>query len=162
MSGAVLFNQRGSRENLALDRSAEQLAQDLNRALSLAIRTRSYSCSSGSLTGYGIFANQANPSEYYLYADCDGDQKYKSANDDIIETRFLETRIVITRTQPGPASGPNTGTSITYEPPDPTVFFRQKLGMGFGTSGRITLATASDLTVTKIVVINIRGRVTIE
>jgi prepilin-type N-terminal cleavage/methylation domain-containing protein len=165
ISGIFFASQNRSRDSLALERAAHQVAQDLNRAMEFSLRTRSHTCATGTLNGYGVYANYLVPNSYIIFADCDGNKTYNADGipccpDDIIETRPLEAGVVISDTSPR-AGAPKPGTSFTYEPPDPTVTFCRSNGCS-GTTAWIELAAASDSSIVKTVRINNRGRVLIE
>ena len=160
-AGVFFVSQNRGGGSLAVERSAHQIAQDLNRATEFAIRTRSHTCTAGTgLSGYGIFVDAVvMPDSYILYADCDSNRVYQAANDDIIETRFLENGAYILSS--APTAGGTFGTSFTYEPPDPSFFFRNDSG-GVGPGPDIVIAATADSTIIKTVNINDKGVVTID
>lgn len=122
LTGTVLvLGRQGSRE-LALVRSAERLAFDLERAKALALQTRSFA---GAIPcGYGIFFSQRSGenTSYILYADtregaitcASGDIKRQDSSEDV-EVIPLERRIEIVSLFPSE----NEWLYVVFAPPRP-------------------------------------------
>lgn len=141
---------------LALDRAAVKLSQDIKRALEFSLSTRSHTCATGSISGYGIFLNDANEKEYLIFADCNGNYMYDYGQgiDDDIEIIPLGIESQILTVSEG-------YISIMFVPPDPTVFIRDFLGRDF-TSANVVLSLRNDVSTNKTLTINAKGVVSIQ
>ena len=108
-------NYRSAQQQLALQRSASKLTQDIRRTQEMAMSTEELS--TGDLPpGYGIYLKQGD-SDYLLYADINpaaGNEKYDFGNDKIVETIDMEKGIEIKSISPA-------SMSINFKPPDPKV-----------------------------------------
>lgn len=120
---AITFpNYRSTQQQLVLQRSASKLAQDIRKVQEMAISAKECppSICGGSEPiippGYGIYLHQGD-SDYLLYADvnpADGNEKYDSGNDKVVETIEMEKGIEIKSVSPA-------SMSINFKPPDPKV-----------------------------------------
>ncbi|OHA70595.1 MAG: hypothetical protein A3D64_02140 [Candidatus Wildermuthbacteria bacterium RIFCSPHIGHO2_02_FULL_49_9] len=109
---------RSGQQGLALDRAVHKAGQDVRRAQELALRAQAYSCDKGSIYGYGVFFNQASPSSYILFAECDSaNVGYDQEDDTVVETIQLQNGIEIASVSTGQAS-------IVFVPPAPLVFLK--------------------------------------
>jgi prepilin-type N-terminal cleavage/methylation domain-containing protein len=118
MYGIIFINHRQSGQVLALQRSANKLAQDIRRVEQYAMAATPNSVCMGNLNykyGSGIYFDTGQPDQYILFADCDyTDIGYDSSIDSPIETINLEKGITITSLSGSPLT-------ITFSPPDPKV-----------------------------------------
>ncbi len=112
MTGLVLANYRSGEKNLALQRSAHKLSQDLRRAQEMATSAREFQEQTPP-GGYGIYLNLLQPDRYVLFADLDGGLDYDTGED--VETLELEENIDIDSLSPG------SPLTIVFSPPDPSV-----------------------------------------
>lgn len=119
---AITFpNYRSTQQQLALQRSASKLAQDIRKVQEMAISAKECppSICGGSEPiippGYGIYLKQGD-SDYLLYADINpaaGNEKY-NAGDALVKTIPLEKGVKINDVSPA-------SMSINFKPPDPKV-----------------------------------------
>ncbi len=154
LSLLVTINWRGSQNNLALQRSAVKVSQDIKRTAELSLRGQPFSCATGSITGYGIYFMSAS-SSYIIFADCNNNQRYDAgpAGDGIAETLALEAGVVILAVSQNPLS-------IVFIPPDPAVWINQSQSPS--ASFTITLALQNNPSVTKSITINSKAVVSIQ
>ena len=104
------------KEQLAVQRSANKLSQDIRlvmeRAMSALEKTE---CSSLISTyRHGIYLTEDNPDKYILFADCNGNNQYDAA-DVLIKEEVFETGVEICDLTPN-------FVNIVFEPPDPTIY----------------------------------------
>ena len=118
----ILANYEPGEQNLALQRTVHQVAQDVRRTQEMSMSARkSSACSDDVPTGgYGIYFYDPaiNQTSYVLFADCDGNENYGAGEEvgDLIE---IEEGVgVYTLTSGG--AGVSTLT-IIFKPPDPMV-----------------------------------------
>ena len=159
---------RQSGFQLALNRSASKLAQDLRMAEQMAMGASV--CPTGSpcagqiSPGYGINLNLGN-TNYGLYSDKNNDQDYDPSGDDQIETLNLEKRIIIEKIYKFPIGGSSEEEaaefSINFKPPDPEVKLSCN-GADLNDYVRIVLALESNPTITKTVRVNRFGLIEVE
>ena len=117
LTAMTLPNYRAGSQQLALQRSAHKLAQDLRRAEELALSSQAF----GDQTpqGYGVYFNKSQSSRYILFADLDGNHQYSGLSDEKVEEITLEGKVVISGLSPEFASV----LTIVFTPPDPSVYF---------------------------------------
>lgn len=164
LSTAVLFNFRTGEKQLALQRSANKVAQDIRRAQEMAMSARecpSSLCGGGGGVpeGYGIFFEISLNNEYLLYADKSPGNGFYDAADTDIETIFLEKGIIIQDINTPPKK-----VSINFGPPDPVTKIKYPYG-GSGTEVNdaiITLAIETNLNQTKTVRVSRAGLIYVE
>jgi type II secretion system protein H len=146
MTAVVLTNYRGGNQQLALDRSANKLAQDIRRAQGMAMSTAQ--CPSGTDCAgqvpprYGIYMGNsaAEKSYYWIFADCvkggcsTDDGIWGPSEDEKVETQHYETGVEFVGWEaadcftcscgapsdcPDCLPGGQKRTNITFKPPDP-------------------------------------------
>ena len=158
LSALVTINWRGSQDNLALQRSAVKVSQDIKRAAELSLRGQSFSCATGSITGYGIYFDIASPNSYLIFADCNNDQTYNAgpAGDGVIPNAVapLESGVIISAVT-------SSAVSIVFVPPDPTVTIKNGSGAAL-LSAQITLSLQNNPSSTKVMTVNSKGVVSIQ
>ena len=78
LTAVVLINYRAGNQQLALDRSAHKLAQDIRIAQEMAMSPREECGATGVFRGsYGIYLHRVQyPNSYLLFADCNDDKAY--------------------------------------------------------------------------------------
>jgi len=103
------------KEQLAVQRSANKLSQDIRlvmeRAMSALEKTE---CTSSSTYRHGIYLDENEPDKYILFADCNDNNQYDSA-DVLIKEEVFETGVEIYDLTPN-------FVNIVFEPPDPTIY----------------------------------------
>jgi len=131
LAAIALVNYRQGKEELALERAASKLAQDIRRAQEMAMgaqeepKCKKFGVGNDSYHGeysnsYGIAFNLNGPDSgaYLLFADCNplpvGAPIYNSAVDSDEPIGTVE----ITKAQISTSTN-----SIIFKPPDPTVYF---------------------------------------
>ena len=111
-SALVFPNFRQGEKNLALERSATKLVQDLSRIREMAMSAKEFTGAPATFKGsYGI-KFETNSSNYILFADLDNDQILDSG--EAIESPALEKKVKIS------VLSPASPLIITFTPPDPT------------------------------------------
>jgi len=95
----LISNFTKTRSQFALSRTAYKFAQDIRRVQGMALSTSQYRDSEGVLhqvEGYGVYVDLANPKQYVMYADVDGNRFYDgSITDYVVETVNLEPGVVM-------------------------------------------------------------------
>lgn len=125
MTGLILPNWKSGEQSLALDRVAHKAGQDVRRAQELSMRAEAFTCTTGSISGYGVFFDQNTPTSYILFAECNGNNMYNDGVDGIVggEGITLESGIEIF------SLSPSEEVSIVFEPPTPRVFVNGQEGV---------------------------------
>ena len=124
LSLIILPNYYSAKQQLALQRSAFKLAQDIRAVQEMAISTEELSTGFPQ-GGYGLymFFDDEDPTpqnSYILFGDINNNQKYGPGTDvQIGETKFLESKVRI-------KSLNKAKTNIVFVPPDPQVFLSGK------------------------------------
>lgn len=162
-----------SRNQLALQRAANKLAQDIRRAEQMAMSTKECDICGGIIPsgGYGIYlatTTWPNPEGYtaYFYADTSSvaQERYDSG-DQIIETISLEKEVRI-KTVEDTLFVPNRKKfSVNFKSPDPVInLMRWDPGAEQQLIGDllITLSLKEDATKTKSIRVNKVGLIYIE
>lgn len=117
LSLIIFPSYQNARQNLALQRSASSLAQDIRRVQEMAMSAQEYSDCLGTddyKYGYGIYLEESEAAKYKLFADCNGDGNYSSGADEIVEEVEFEKEVEISQ-----LSSPSL--KIIFTPPDPIV-----------------------------------------
>lgn len=160
LSGIVLVNYKSFGDQFALQRSANQLAQDIRRAQEMAMSakecTHPTACPSGGVPsgGYGVYIDKFQNDRYFIYADNNADEYYSSG--EAIETIYLEKEVIILSLVP-----PSANFSINFKPPDPTIKIKDVAGQD-KENITITIALKTDNTRTKTITVNKAGLVEIK
>ncbi len=153
LSAIIIPNYKDAQASFALERSAHKLSQDIRRAAEMALAAEE--CCGGIIPPrYGIYISM---SELVLFADTKPPKGIYSDQDDIIDTLDLEDKVFIKDINVG--SPPKT--SITFEPPAPTVAIKWDNESDPGADVIITLAR-SDSSETKKVIVSRSGLVSVE
>ena len=139
LSALVLPNYRTGESQLALQRSANKLAQDIRRAQEMAMSAKEFE---GVVPpgGYGINF-QTNLTSYILFADLNNNKVFDSG--EAIETLSLERGVKISNLSPA------SPLTISFTPPDPTV--------NINPSNSLAIITLSNNGQTKIIKVNKAG-----
>lgn len=159
LSALLLLNWRAGGESLAVDRAAHQLAHDMRAALERALGGQTFSACAD-ISGYGVHFDEATPSCYLLYAECNGNSTYEGQNcegggsgpDAAVEIVDLERGVAIQSVSPGPKA------DVLFTPPEPQV----SLKPGNPSEVHIVLRSLKTPTKTKTIKINKRAVVDID
>lgn len=147
LSALIFPNFNSGEKNLALDRSAAKLAQDLSRVREMAMSAKEFTGAPATFKGaYGI-KFETNSFNYVLFADLDNDQIFDSG--EAIETLALEKRVKIS------VLSPASPLTITFTPPNPTT----NINPPATSSAAVTLTNDSR---TKNIKVNKAGLINIE
>ena len=152
MTALVVPNWRTGETTLALDRAAHKLAQDVRKATELAQRAQFYQCTTGTISGYGMYISTGTPISYTLYVECNGNQEYNTGVDAVFQTTVLENRIQIDS-----ATTPSS-FSILFVPPVPTITIQP----GDPSQAQVTLSVVDDPSRFKIITITNKGIIDID
>ncbi len=117
ITALTLPNYKAGERQFALQRSAHKLSQDLRRAQQLAISAEEFEGQVPS--GYGIYLNKNQPTQYILFVDLNSDGQYSGLSE-IVEEINLEKRVKITELNPIEM---DSSLTITFRPPDPATIF---------------------------------------
>lgn len=132
LSTIILANYSAGQKELALQRAAHKLAQDIRRTQEMAMSSKDFgNPPTPSKGGYGIYFNVNEPNHYILFADCDNDKSYDvdgsaftcfsaeqfTGYSELVEDISLEKSVKI--------GGISSGLSlyITFVPPNPDADF---------------------------------------
>ena len=180
MTAVVFVNYQPGNQQLALNRSAHKLAQDIRRAQEMAMS----SAEVGGVVPHGVgivMAIRGGPAQspvprsttkYYIYADMDGSGELEGANeipqapDIVISTVDFERGVRIAEIDINTVDSSALHRAlVNFSPPDPEVNIIKKTGSDTyddGTEMRIILELESDSSKTKTVVINNAGLIYVE
>lgn len=148
ITALTLPNYQLGDQQLALQRTAHKLAQDLRRTQEMAVSSREFA---DEVPGaYGLFLDKDLPTQYLIFADLDGDRAYSGA-DGLVEQISLEKEIQIQDISP---IAPNNSLTVVFVPPDPLTVF-----VPDATSASIILASPSQQ---KTVQVNQVGLIAVE
>lgn len=158
LTGIVLINYQEGQKQLALQRAANKLAQDIRRVQEMAMSAQEYN---GAIPagGYGVYFIDSSPNSYILFADCTVPPNYVY-NDtgnpcaggfpEKIQEIELEKSIIIDNLSASPLD-------ITFVPPDPTIYFNTAT-----TSSLESIQLSVSSGQTKTIKVNGAGLITIE
>lgn len=111
-----------AKDQLSVQRSASQLAQDIRFTMEKAISIEKYDCSSGSETyQYGVYFDTNDPDSYIIFADCNNNSEFDSSTDEVINKIDFESKVKIDSLSYGNTT--ENSFSIVFIPPDPKVMF---------------------------------------
>jgi len=160
LAALLLTNYRSGQRQLALDRAASKLAQDIRRAQEMAMAVKEEEGCLGHEDykyGYGINFDK-DDNKYILFADCNGNKKYKEETPDLDVPLFNPdfNKVAIDS-----FSGLGDRLDITFEPPDPFVYFYGPGELDVA-NVFIVLKVKNDPSKTKTITVNKAGLITIE
>lgn len=123
LSAILLPNYQNFRKQLALQRSAVKLAQDIRSAQGMAIAAEELPGGGVCQTGYGVYFDKdwENGEKYRIYADTSEGNEFFTSTDTVLEEIKLEKGIFISY-----IDTPNKRISVNFRPPDPVVKIREK------------------------------------
>lgn len=105
-------------KQLAIDRAATRLVQDIRKAQELTMSAQKFS-GAYPQGGYGIYFPPSAPDRYYLFADSNGDRLYSGT--ELVEQVDVEGRVSITNKT---ANFDN----VTFKAPEPMVLLNDSSG----------------------------------
>lgn len=108
-----------AKQQLAVERSANKLAQDTRLVIEKAMSAQEEPACVGEPNygyGYGISLKSNEPGKYTLFADCNGNGSYNPGQDEFIEQSPIEFEDGIEI-----ESLSRNNLDIVFEPPDPTI-----------------------------------------
>jgi len=128
---------QGSQRELALQRAANKLAEDLRRAQGMAMAAKEFG---GTIPrgGYGAYFNLASSTSYVLFADTDGGRDYDKPTEKVKKIE-IESGVQISNLSPASL------LNITFTPPDPTTLIN-----GTTTTATIVLQIDNSTTSVKV------------
>ena len=152
LTALILPNYKSGSHQLALQRSAQKLAQDIRRAQEMAMSSKKVS---GQIPyGFGIHLDSSSEDSYILFADLNNNHHRDAIIDQDLETIKLESGIKISSLLPVSAF------SVVFVSPDPTVWIND--ASSGVTTAQITLATKINLNNKQIISVNNAGLITVE
>lgn len=150
--GVSYFGYRERGQELALQRAAQKLVTDIERAREMAMSARKLEGSEIIPEGgYGFNFNISSPFQYILFADLPSPNKIYSGATERVETISLETGIKLI------GLVPSSPLNIVFLAPSPDTFIQA----GAVNSAEITIAIESSPSKTKKIYINAAGLVSI-
>ena len=175
----VLYNYGQFNDNLALSSAGQEMAIAIRQAQTYGINVREISVGTGNFTAaYGVYFNPgSNPSNYYIFADTDGNKAYNAGsgcgtgNTECVEQLTLRNGVKITsicdgtNTCPPPPGGSSVkNMTVTYTRPNPdaSINFLNNGGQIKASSptGKVTLTSPKLKTLT--VTIESTGQVSVQ
>ncbi len=128
LSTLVLASHHNSQKKYALSQATQQLISDLRKAQNMAMSGVDIE---GQYYGYGVYVRrQDSDISYIFYGDKtlpDGNNKYNSGTDDVLETVNLPNQIKIQSTNPA------SKIDVFFRPPDPVTYINAPSGVNPGT-----------------------------
>ena len=168
ISTVFLANYKLGQQQFILLRVSYKLAQDVRRVQSMAGLTE-LSCKKFDNEfhpdykyGYGINFKMSEETQYLLFADCDGNEKY-SGNDELMETVDIDIELLgfeigakIKDLKIDDSSV--SKLSIVFSPPDPSVFIKSGSD---GDLAEIIITLREDITSARSIIVNKAGLIDI-
>lgn len=150
---------QSARQQLALQRAASKLVQDIRMIQEMAMSTKEIDGGIPS-GGYGVYLRKvpvSQTSHYVLFADKNNNHKYDSGSGagETIEQIFFENKIKIKNLD-------GNHLNIIFMPPDPTTSLRDGDGNELVSSSISIEISLQDETKTKIIGVNKVGLITVE
>lgn len=167
-TGLTLVNYKSGGKYLALQRSANQLSQDLRKAEQKAMSTtKCEECGVPAIIpegGYGIYFEEGttNGKKYILYADRDGAGIYDFGDTQVGGDILIESGVYIDKIEiiKNSVSSFPSDASVNFQAPEPLIIISN--GVSGGDKVIITLALESDPAKTVTVEVNTAGLVEIK
>lgn len=157
LTALIIPGWRAGEGSLAIERAASKIEQDIRRAVELSQHAKWYACTPNPperIAGYGIYFDVNIPQSYFIFADCNNNQKYDSGTDGLVETIAVESPAKISSATQG-------AFQITIVPPDPTFFIKNTSG-GTITGNVEIILFLENSSQTKTITINQKGVVSIQ
>ena len=149
LTAVILPNFRSAEKQLALQRSAHKLSQDIRKTQEMAMSAKTFNSYVPS-GGYGIHFRLSWKTYYKIYADTNNNQQY-DGGDGEVETVNLEKGVYIKNVSP-------SSLSVNFKPPDPTTKITTETNAD-SAAAIITLSLEADSAKEKNIRINRAGLV---
>ena len=159
----VLANYRKGGQQLALNRAAHKLTQDIRRAQELAMSSTPFGTGPSPLVpfGYGIFFTISEEKSYSLFADVNGN-KYFDTGEQVGEPIAFEEGVTISGLR-DKTEGHESTIAIVFHPPDPKIFFSRRADVNIpGDKVSVIIKSADDSLGTRRISVNKAGLVDLE
>jgi prepilin-type N-terminal cleavage/methylation domain-containing protein len=122
LSLVVFLNYRAGGQQLALQRSAQKLAQDIRRAQGMAMSAKEYG---GEVPPrYGTECSTDNPDYCILFADVNDNGVYQEVPDEEVERITFERGVSVQQLFVNDPPSSRFRVGITFKPPDPATTIR--------------------------------------
>ena len=161
----VFVNYRKGGQQLALNRAAHKLTQDIRRAQELAMSSTPFGTGPSPRvpSGYGIFFDTSQPESYSLFADLNGDLYFNEEDGERVgDPIAFEERVEISNLQDAAEISRDT-IAIVFQPPDPQIFFARGPGDEiFEDSVSVNIENADPSLGTRTISVNKAGLVDLE
>ncbi len=145
----LMTNYRSGDAQLKLQRSSYKLAQDIGRAEEMAISAKDFQ---GTIpSGFGIYLNLNQPSQYILFADLNANKQYDTG--EAVETLKFENTVSLQALVPISAG---SSLAITFSPPDPTISFSPDSAVVSVTIKTTGVASQKTIQVNKVGLISVQ------
>lgn len=136
LSSMVFFNYKTGKNQLALERTARKLVQDIRKVQLMAgLKKKDCPEHPNYKYGYGISLSKANKTYYILFADCDGNEIYTGQDKKLGSEYILFEQAVEIKNLYYDYSHSTNNLDIVFEPPDPVVFINSNKEEGEITIG---------------------------
>ena len=163
LSIVIIPSYQSARNQLALERAAVKLAQDLRKVQEMAMSAQDCEvCPGGGIPegGYGLYINKNDPlcsdNCYHIYANIAAPWDKYTSSDIILETIFIENGVLM-----HDLVVPSGNYSVNFTPPDPIVHIKNMAGEDKDNVTMI-LALASDDSKQKRIDVNVVGLIDID
>ncbi len=154
LSLIILPNYYSAKQQLALQRSAFKLAQDIRTVREMAMSAEEFE---GEIPGGGYGISLSPGTSYTIFVDLDSDGIYDNPSEKVGEDIFLENGIEINSISPASL------ISIFFFPPDLEVFFMNPGGSSISTNSiTINIAILNDLSKNINLIVNKAGLIYVE
>ena len=153
-----VFSYQPFKGNIALQRAAAKLVQDIRRVEGMTMAAVPCSLCGGGFPagGYGVYINKSSPELYYIYADKNAPFGRYDSGDVIIETINMTGGVKISKFIPD-----STRYSINFKPPDPLVEITDANG-DYKKKVEIFIVLKTDLSKSKKVIVNNGGLIAVQ
>lgn len=150
ITAALFVGRTDEEQELALERSALQITQDLRETQEMTRNSERIECSyyGTQSNSFGIYFNTNQEKQYIIFADCNGDRE-RDSHDEDVAVRSLQGDAIL-----GSITGGGQG-NVVFESPRPTVYIN---GNDWGEEIEIDLIIESSF-VGRTVKINSAGRI---
>jgi len=154
ITGLTIINLRPGEEDLLLQRSVHQVAQDSRNTIGITLRSKPHECGVVPMfSGYGMNFTPGDTT-YILFSDCNGNLKYQPA-DDVEEVVELAKGVRIQSVTPLAAGS----LTVLFVPPNPDVFINGDENVP---QGQIVLELINDTSRTRTLTISNKGVIDID
>ena len=155
LAAVMLINYPATKKQLAFQRAASKLVQDIRRAQEMAMAAEEVS---GSVPagGYGIYLTTDSQTSYILFADQGSPPNYRYGSGEQIGSNINFESGVKIKTLDADY------VNIVFVPPDPTVYLTDGSGGDLGNQISIIISLIDDTTKTKTITVNKAGLITVQ